>query len=120
MLIPHFWKLPESEVEKKRMELIANDAWMVENLKRLAIEIHCTIFVNESYDNFAEGDYIYRVVPESGNNVKVEANPSGKLPDHCNALRKQHEAAELLFKKMNADPRYSEGEMNTKIYWGLY
>ena len=71
LLIPYFWKLSEDELEQKRMELISNNDWGIGHMKRLALQMHGGIVVDEEYDSTAACHYTYTIGVD---------DPQGKLP----------------------------------------
>ena len=117
LLISHFWELPKEEVKKMCDTYVENDAWELENTKKLAMKIHGFIVVNEEYDSTAEGTYNY-VIRSKADFCSVDVNYcSNKKIHHANALRKQIESIKYFL------DNYAKGQ-NVKIqktnYFGMW
>lgn len=124
LLIPNFWEKTPEEVEAERMKLVAGDAWVLENWRKLAVEVEGIIRVDESYDSTASGEYAYVVCYDRPNPAKVTI-VSGKQPDHAKALRHQIEsvkalAAKLRFRRGPKGQKVKNVEINKDSYWGMF
>ena len=129
LLTPYFWKVSKEELEAKRLELIANDAWVLDNLEKLALQIRGTVYIEEEYDSSAEGKYSYYFCHN-----RNDENPCGELvnlgddlakkfclrvPDHANAIRHEIECVKHTAKILEME--YGEApKINKAQYWGLF
>lgn len=118
MLIPYFWKLSDEELERRRMELLANDAWGVEHLKQLALNICGAILTIECYDSCAAGNYNYSIGPDDESSASVHCTSDDGVLNHAEALRKEiinvKAFANALKTKMQSVKICTEG------YWGMF
>lgn len=119
LLIPRFWELSADELEKKRQKLIANDAWAIENLKKLSLDIVGLVGVSESYDSAAQGSYLYTIAPDSDTTASLDIK-EGMPPHHPDAIRKIIKANEACAKAMRASGRFKDIVLNKSDYYGLW
>lgn len=118
MLIPNFWNMTEDEIETHRQNLIANDAWVLDNLKKLADKTHCVIYVIESYDSSAQGEYNYVVYPTAAGPNQVCVLNNNKLPNHAEALRRAIAIVKQFAKTLRQEGK--NVKLCTKEYWGMF
>jgi len=121
MVIPEFWKLSKDEIESQRLKMIEDKDCVINCLKKLSKMTNSLIYITESYDSSAEGDYNYFIGEDDNRNTIIRKDLSkSNILDYHKAIHDEIENVKRFaatYKKNNPNKL---DVINKAAYWGLF